>query len=75
MVEEARRLMQEDDGDEPREVDNAGPKIKMNRIGKKGKKGPAATTKETEKSSVQKNVAGAKSYIAEKATALGGFSE
>ena len=41
LVEEARRLMQEDDGDAPRESDS-GPKIKMNRIGKKGKKGPAA---------------------------------
>ena len=44
--------MQEDDGDEPRENDNAGPKIKMNRIGKRAKKGPAAATKETEKSAV-----------------------
>lgn len=75
LVEEARRLMQEDDGDEPRENDNVGPKIKMNRIGKKGKKGPAASAKETDKSAVQKNVAGAKSYVAEKSTALGGFSE
>jgi hypothetical protein len=74
LVEEARRLMQEDDGDEPRENDNAGPKIKMNRIGKRAKKGPAAATKETEKSAVQKTVAGSKSYVAEKA-ALGGFSE
>jgi hypothetical protein len=74
LVEEARRLMQEDDGDEPRENDNAGPKIKMNRIGKRAKKGPAAATKETEKSVVQKTVAGSKSYVAEKA-ALGGFSE
>lgn len=60
LVEEARRLMQEDDGDEPRENDNAGPKIKMNRIGKRAKKGPAAATKETEKSAVQKTVTGAK---------------
>jgi hypothetical protein len=74
LVEEARRLMQEDDGDEPRENDNTGPKIKMNRIGKRAKKGPAAATKETEKSAVQKTVAGSKSYVAEKA-ALGGFSE
>jgi len=42
LVEEAKRMMQEDEGDEaPKEVDNNGPKIKMNRIGKK-KKGAAA---------------------------------
>jgi hypothetical protein len=75
LVEEARRLMQEDDGDEPREQDNSGPKIKMNRIGKRAKKGPVAAAKENEKSSVLKSVAGAKAYVAEKSAQPGGFSE
>merc|ERR1712195_104542 len=49
MGEEAKRMMQEDEGDEaPKEVDNNGPKIKMNRIGKK-KKGAAATSTATKK--------------------------
>ena len=49
LVEEAKRMMQEDEGDEaPKEVDNNGPKIKMNRIGKK-KKGAAATSTATKK--------------------------
>ena len=45
--------MQQDEDDAPKEVENAGPKIKMNRIGKKskptdGKPGskPVAGTKE-----------------------------
>lgn len=44
LVEEAKRMMQEDEGDEaPKEVENNGPKIKMNRISKK-KKGAAASS-------------------------------
>lgn len=39
LVEEARQMMAADD-DGPKEVENNGPKIKMNRIGKK-KKGAA----------------------------------
>ena len=74
LVEEARRLMQEDDGDAPRESDT-GPKIKMNRIGKKGKKAPTTTAKEADKSTAQKSVAGTKSYAAEKSAVLGGFTE
>ena len=43
LVEEAKKLMQEDDDGEPAggKNENAGPKIKMNKIGRKGKK-PAA---------------------------------
>ena len=42
LVEEAKKLMQDDDGETPSApVENSGPKIKMNRIGRKGKK-PAA---------------------------------
>jgi len=44
LVEEAKRMMQEDEGEEAtKEADNNGPKIKMNRIGKK-KKGAAASS-------------------------------
>ena len=39
LVQEARKLMQQDEEDAaPEEVNNAGPKIKMNRIGRKSKK-------------------------------------
>ena len=42
LVEEAKKLMQDDDdGAAGPTTENAGPKIKMNRIGRKGKK-PAA---------------------------------
>lgn len=41
LVQEARKLMQQDEEEEaPKEAEeNAGPKIKMNRIGRKAKKG------------------------------------
>ena len=42
LVEEARQMMKDDDDEDPRGAggnnENAGPKIKMNRIGKKAKK-------------------------------------
>ena len=41
LVEEAKKLMQDDDEGTGPTTENAGPKIKMNRIGRKGKK-PAA---------------------------------
>jgi len=42
LVQEARKLMQQDEEDEaPKADENAGPKIKMNRIGRKAKKGGA----------------------------------
>lgn len=49
LVEEAKKLMQDDDdGPAGAPTENAGPKIKMNRIGKKGKKGaPAGDAKKT----------------------------
>ena len=40
LVEEAKKLMQEDD--EPAPVENAGPKIRMGKLGRKGKKGAEA---------------------------------
>ena len=39
LVEEAKRLMQNDEEDQEKAQENAGPKIKMNKIGRKGKKG------------------------------------
>ena len=42
MVKEARRLMADNDEDEAQNTnEDTGPKIKMGRIGKKGKKKPA----------------------------------
>lgn len=39
LVEEARKLMQDDEQDSaPKEKEESGPKIKMGRLGKKGKK-------------------------------------
>ena len=55
LVEEAKRMMQDEDGDEaPKEVENNGPKIKMNRIGKK-KKGAAGATTSTAKKATRGN--------------------
>lgn len=48
LVEEARKLMQDDEEDSaPKQQEDSGPKIKMGRLGKKGKKGaePAAASK------------------------------
>ena len=45
LVEEARQMMAADE--EPREVENNGPKIKMNRIGKKKKPRAGESTKDT----------------------------
>lgn len=45
LVQEAKALMQQDEEEAPREVENAGPKIKMNRIRKKNVNRPGAATK------------------------------
>jgi hypothetical protein len=64
--------MQQDEDDTPKEVENAGPKIKMNRIGKKsktdGKPGskPVAGTKEA--TAIWK-------AVGDKVASGGGFSE
>jgi len=43
LVEEAKKLMAQDEEEGDKAVENAGPKIKMNKIGRKGRKGePAA---------------------------------
>lgn len=62
LVEEARKLMQDDEQDSaPREQEASGPKIKMGRLGKKGKKGAdssaAAGKAKNEISSVQNEAA------------------
>jgi len=52
LVEEAKRLMQNDDDEAAPTGDNGGPKIKMSKIGRKPKKGEpttAATTKSKDK--------------------------
>lgn len=69
LVEEAKRMMQEgEDDDGPKEVENNGPKIKMNRIGKK-KKGAAAS------STAAKKTAGRAEEPASFAPPVGGFKE
>jgi len=79
LVEEAKRLMQDDDQDSaPKEQEASGPKIKMNKIGRRGKKGSAAAPgaegkKEGSTAGVQ-NEAAWKS-IGEKASSGGGFTE
>jgi len=75
LVQEARKLMQQDEEDEaPKEVENSGPKIKMNRIGRKAKKG-AADSKTTKPgpSGAKEASAPMKSY-GDKVPS-GGFSE
>ena len=49
LVQEARKLMQQDEDDAPKEVENTGPKIKMSRIGRKAKKGAAGADKAADK--------------------------
>jgi hypothetical protein len=61
LVEEAKKLMNEDDNDEsaPREKEETGPKIKMNKIGRRGKKGadPKNTEKKDAVGGIQNDVA------------------
>jgi hypothetical protein len=69
LVEEAKRMMQEDEGEDgPKEVENNGPKIKMNRIGKK-KKGAAAS------STAAKTTTGRAAEPESFAPSAGGFKE
>ena len=42
LVQEAKALLREDEEEAPKEVENAGPKIKMNRIRKKNVNRPGA---------------------------------
>lgn len=72
MVKEAKRLMADNDEDEDRGNTNedAGPKIKMGRIGKKGKKKPAAGA------AYKKEVGGATAAVdLPKPSVSGGFNE
>ena len=79
LVEEARKLMQDDDQDSaPKEQEASGPKIKMNKIGRRGKKGSAAAPnaegkKDGGAAGIQ-NEAAWKS-IGDKASSGGGFTE
>ena len=60
LVEEAKKLMNDDEADSaPREKEEAGPKIKMNKIGRRGKKGgaPSNTEKKDAVGGIQNDVA------------------
>lgn len=58
LVQEAKRLLQQDEEEPPREaeVENAGPKIKMGRIRKKNANRPGAAAKGDEKASKRQEV-------------------
>ena len=57
LVEEAKKLMQEED--DPAPVENAGPKIRMGKLGRKGKKG---ADKGGEKGGAASKIAGLDDY-------------
>ena len=74
LVEEAKRLMQESEEPEHAEQENAGPKIKMSRIG--GKKGKKPTRAAGADDKEKKNAMGIDyPKPTEKISAGGGFSE
>lgn len=76
LVEEAKKLMQNDEDDSaPREKEETGPKIKMNKIGRKGKKGaaPSNTEKKDSVGGIQNDAAW--KSINDKANSGGGFTE
>ena len=79
LVEEAKRLMKGDEADEePKEAENAGPKIKMNKIGgRKGKKGAPAAAGDASKAYSVANEGTTKAWnkTAEKSLSQAGFSE
>lgn len=81
LVEEARRLMKDDqDADEaPAVQENAGPKIKMNRIGKKGKKAEPSAPGAAKPYSIENQAKAEKGKVwdkvAEKSLSAAGFSE
>lgn len=73
LVEEAKKLMQEED--EPAPVENAGPKIRMGKLGRKGKKGaPGAGGAAAEKGGPGK-LGGLDDYKSGSKTQGGAFSE
>merc|ERR1719329_1445916 len=76
LVEEAKRLMaDDDDGEMPAQNQESGPKIKMGRLGKRGKK-PAAGSEPAEGESKSKATVGG-AALSKGATMhpSGGFSE
>lgn len=75
LVEEAKRLMQNDEEEAPKEVDNGGKKIKMSKIGRKPRKGAAAAQGEGEKKKANVD-SGIDSYKpSDKMMSGAGFSE
>ena len=75
LVEEARKLMAQDEEDAPKEVENAGPKIKMNRICRKAKKGADASGPEKTGASNTKGDAPSYKPQGGEKQISGGFSE
>jgi len=77
LVEEAKRLMRDDEDDAPREADNAGPKIKMNKIGgkKAAPKAGAPATKAAPTTAAAKAEPQQWSKAADKNLSVAGFSE
>lgn len=76
LVQEARKLMQQDEGDAPQEVENAGPKIKMNRIGRKAKPEGKARSKPGPSGTKEAKESSYKPEKGDKAlSGGGGFSE
>lgn len=76
LVQEAKRLMQNDEEDTQKEVDNGGKKIKMSKIGRKPRKGAAAqgTGGETKAHGALDEAINAHKH-SDKMTSGGGFSE
>jgi hypothetical protein len=78
LVEEARKLMKDDEDDSaPRQQEESGPKIKMGRLGKKAKK---AGGNEPSKSGGAKDISGVQNEeawksIGDKAHSGGAFTE
>lgn len=77
LVQEAKALMQQDEEDAPpKEVENAGPKIKMTRIRKKNANRPGAAAKGgEEKTKKPGEPEPFKAMAGEKPTGSGGFTE
>lgn len=72
-MEEAKKLMADDDDDAPKPEEDTGPKIKMGRIGKKKKKGtkPGDQTQQN----YTKKIGGVGEQLSVKPSVGGGFSE
>jgi hypothetical protein len=76
LVEEAKRLMQNEEDEAPKDADNGGKKIKMNKIGRKPRKGAAVAKGEDDKKKHGHIDTGIDSYKpSDKMLSGAGFSE